>query len=136
MLSLHNRDNYTFNLSLTMTSVSSNTILSATSSLFTLILSSIFGVERFNIVKLLGVLITLGGVVAVALADTRNSGTDTVWGDGLALFSAFTYGLYVTFFKRQVKNEDRVPNSIFLGELQMEEKVLTLMQDSWDSSIS
>jgi hypothetical protein len=55
-----NRDNYTFNLGLTMTSVSSSTILSSTSALWTLILGAIVKVETFNIVKLGGVLLTLG----------------------------------------------------------------------------
>lgn len=121
-------DNYTFNLSLALTSVSSNTILSSTSGLFTLILTVLMKVEKFNVIKLLGVLLTLGGtlyksmsylqlgVVMVSLSDTRNQGKDSIWGDVLALASAFTYALYVSLFKRQVKDEDRVDNGMFLGK--------------------
>jgi len=107
-------DNYTFNLSLTLTSVSSNTILSATSALFTLILSAIFKVEKFSFMKLGGVLVTLGGVIMVGLSD-RNSGKESIWGDLLALLSAMTYAIYVTAFKKKVEDEDRVDNGMFLG---------------------
>jgi len=107
-------DNYTFNLSLTMTSVSSNTILSATSALFTLILSAIFKVEKFSFIKLAGVLVTLGGVIMVSLSD-RTSDKESVWGDLLALLSALTYAIYVTWFKKKVEDEERVDNGMFLG---------------------
>jgi solute carrier family 35 protein F5 len=111
------RDNYTFNLSLTMTSVSSNTILSSTSALWTLILGTVVGVEKFNLLRFIGVILTLGGVVIVSLSDTRNDGEDTLWGDLLALLSAMTYAVYVILYKKLVKNEERVDNFLFLGNI-------------------
>jgi len=108
-------DNYTFNLSLVLTSVSSNTILSSTSGLFTLLLSAALRVESFTIPKFTGVLVSFGGVVLVSLTDSRNSGDESLWGDLLAIFSAITYAIYVTLFKKAVKNEERVENTVFLG---------------------
>jgi len=108
-------DNYTFNLSLTMTSVSSNTILSSTSSLWTLILSVLIGAETFGFLKLFGVLLTFGGVILVSMSDSSSREGETVWGDILALISAMTYAIYVSLYKKLVKDEERVNNSMFLG---------------------
>ena len=55
-------------LSLNMTTVSSNTIISCTSGFFTLILSAIFpasDTDRFTPLKLAIVLVTIGGVALV-----------------------------------------------------------------------
>jgi len=117
-------DNYTFNLSLTMTSVSSNTILSSTSGLFTLIVSALLKVEKFSFFKLVGVLVSFGGVIAVSLSDERESGRENLWGDLLAIFSAITYAFYVTLFKKCVKNENRVDNTLFLGFLGLSNMLL------------
>lgn len=76
----------------------------------------LFKIEKFDIVKLLGVLLTFGGVVLVSLID-NNNGNHTLWGDFLSLVSAFTYGIYVVLFKKLVVTEDRIHNSMFLGFL-------------------
>lgn len=47
--------NVTINAALAQTSVSSVTILSSLSGLFTLVLGSIFAIEKFNLVRLLAV---------------------------------------------------------------------------------
>ncbi|GJP38102.1 hypothetical protein CLOM_g22545 [Closterium sp. NIES-68] len=60
---------FTFNLSLTYTSVTSNTVLSCTSSLFTFALSVYLLHEHFCLRKLLSVLLCVAGTVVVALAD-------------------------------------------------------------------
>jgi solute carrier family 35 protein F5 len=65
------RDAYTFNLSLAMTSVASNTILSSTSALWTMMLSTFLKVEEFSLAKLGGSILSIGGVVLVSLTDTR-----------------------------------------------------------------
>jgi len=49
--------NYSFNLSLGLTSVASNNIISATSGLFTLIGAAFFKVDKFTLLKLFSVLI-------------------------------------------------------------------------------
>ena len=55
--------NYFFNLSLGLTSVASNTILSTTSCIFTLILSIIVLKESPELLKFVAVLVSFGGIV-------------------------------------------------------------------------
>jgi solute carrier family 35 protein F5 len=100
-----------------MTSVSSNTILSSTSSLFTLILSIfVLRIEKFQFTKIFGVLLAFGGVVLVSLTDNDGSnGKDTLFGDLLALFSACTYAVYVSLYKKAVKDDEHFDNTLFLG---------------------
>ena len=108
-------DNWTFNLSLTLTSVASNTIISSTTSLWTLILTSLLGVEKFTWFKLFGIFGTLAGVTLVAISDSNNTMNESIWGDLLAIISAITYAIYVAAFKKIVKEEHRVNNAMFLG---------------------
>eukprot|EP01133_Synstelium_polycarpum_P004093 gene4093-4773_t len=51
--------NYTYNLSLDITSVSSNTILSALSGVFSLFITVVMGIERFTLEKFIATLISL-----------------------------------------------------------------------------
>lgn len=69
--------NYFNSLSLGFTTVASVTILSSTSSIFTLIFGGVTGVEHFTIRKLLGVLVCLGGVLLTSGIDvSEGSSTD------------------------------------------------------------
>lgn len=99
----------TYNASLSGTSVSSSTVLSTTSCVFTFGLSLLFLKERFRWAKLFGVLITLAGAVMVAFSDnSQKEGTDKWWGDALALFSALCYAFYTLLIKRLVpEGEDQ-----------------------------
>jgi len=97
--------NYTFNLSLSYTTVSSNTILSSTSGLFTLILGAITKTDKFTIMKLLSVALSFGGVVLVTLVDTNKSGTNSLFGDLLAIASAIGYAMYAILLKKKIPNE-------------------------------
>jgi len=108
--------NFTFSYSLTMTSVSSNTILSTTSGLFTLVLGALLGIDKFTITKLIAVLLSIGGVTIVSLAD-RNDSNDTVWGDLLSLLSAVFYACYGTFLKKKIRTEQRLDTPMFFGFL-------------------
>eukprot|EP00455_Lapot_gusevi_P017577 TRINITY_DN1942_c0_g1_i9.p1 TRINITY_DN1942_c0_g1~~TRINITY_DN1942_c0_g1_i9.p1 ORF type:complete len:288 (+),score=72.43 TRINITY_DN1942_c0_g1_i9:235-1098(+) len=108
--------NYSFNLSLSLTSVASNTILSSTSSLFTLILSFFLLGHRFQPIDLAGVLTTIGGVALVSLRDWQIS-HDTVVGDVIGLVSAFFYGVWTTALKLKLKDERCVNMLIFFGLL-------------------
>lgn len=114
--------NYASNLSLSLTSVSSATILSSTSGLFTLLLSSLIYRKRPHVAELLSVLLSLAGVVLVSLDDTRaDSGSDsapkhqrTLPGDILALSSAFFYALYSLLLARLPAT---VSPPVFLGHV-------------------
>lgn len=88
--------NYFYNLSLTLTSIASSTILSSTSGVFTLLLSIVLIKAKPDIFKFLAVLVSFGGTAMIALADTNYAG-ETVQGDFFALVGAVTYGLYCIF---------------------------------------
>ncbi|KAL3346452.1 hypothetical protein AABB24_025075, partial [Solanum stoloniferum] len=62
----------TFNLSLKYTTVTSNTILSSSSSLFTFLVSLVFLGEVFTWVKLFSVLLCMGGTIIVSLGDSKS----------------------------------------------------------------
>jgi len=106
--------NYMQNASLVSTSVSSSTILSSTSGLFTLILGTLLRVERFNLVKLLAVLFTLIGVIIVS-ADDKGSTKSSIIGDVCAILGALFYGAYSVLLKQKVPDENIVPPTLFLG---------------------
>ena len=106
--------NYLFNISLGLTSVASNTILSTTSGLLTLILSIFLLKESPDIVKFAAAALSLGGVACIALSD-ENSGEDTLIGDILALGGAAAYAVYSVLLKKLANDVDMVLFFGFVG---------------------
>jgi len=106
--------NYTYNLGLSMTSVSSNTILSTLSGFFAIGLSSMMGVDTFNVWKLIAAIVTLGGVVMVSLADT-GGGKDSILGDVYTVIGAALYAFYCTLLKKRIVHEDKLIMPMFFG---------------------
>ncbi|PIN18887.1 putative membrane protein [Handroanthus impetiginosus] len=116
----------TFNLSLKYTTVTSNTILSSSSSLFTFLVALVFLGEKFTWLKLTSVLLCMGGTIIVSLGD---SGTESnvvasnpVLGDILALLSSAFYAVYITLIRQKLPDEDdevqgRASMAQFLGFL-------------------
>ncbi|XP_020256487.1 thiamine-repressible mitochondrial transport protein THI74-like [Asparagus officinalis] len=117
----------TFNLSLKYTTVTSNTILSSTSSLFTFLVSLAFLGERFTWIKLISVLLCMGGTIIVGLADSESGANaivgNPVLGDILALVSACLYAVYITLIRKKLpdekKGEGKASMAEFLGYLGM-----------------
>ncbi|XP_017982714.1 PREDICTED: uncharacterized vacuolar membrane protein YML018C [Theobroma cacao] len=117
----------TFNLSLKYTTVTSNTILSSASSLFTFLVSLAFLGEKFTWVKLVSVLLCMAGTIIVSLGDSSNSKnlsvivSNPVLGDILALLSAALYAIYVTLIRKKLSDDDekhgRASMAQFLGFL-------------------
>jgi len=119
--------NYFASACLEYTSVGSVTILTSTSSIWTLIFGALMRVERFSLRKLLGVLASLAGVILISSVDLSGASDDNrgsfphkttveiAIGDAMAFFSAILYGVYVTVMKRRVGNEDRVNMPLFFG---------------------
>ncbi|XP_073112612.1 thiamine-repressible mitochondrial transport protein THI74 [Elaeis guineensis] len=117
----------TFNLSLKYTTVTSNTILSSTSSLFTFLVALAFLGEKFTWVKLISVLLCMGGTIIVSLADSNPNpaanaiGTNHLLGDILALLSAGLYAVYITLIRKKLpdetKGEGQASTAQFLGFL-------------------
>ncbi|CAJ1796681.1 unnamed protein product [Sphenostylis stenocarpa] len=99
-----------FNLSLKYTTVTSNTILSSASSLFTFLVSLAFLGEKFTWLKLSSVLLCMGGTIIVSLGDSQ-SGLRTVassplLGDIFALLSAGLYAVYITLIRMKLPDND------------------------------
>ncbi|XP_057964584.1 thiamine-repressible mitochondrial transport protein THI74 [Malania oleifera] len=100
----------TFNLSLKYTTVTSNTILSSASSLFTFLVSLAFLGEKFTWVKLVSVLLCMGGTIIVSLGDSETGlsaiASNPVLGDILALVSAALYSAYITLIRKKLPDDD------------------------------
>lgn len=111
--------NWSYNQSLSMTSVTSSTIISTTSSLFSFILSVIFTGEKFTGLKLFGVLFCMGGTVMITLSDGDDGSKPTheLMGDLVALFSSIAYSAYTVVIKRFVPNDDVIAMPLLLGYL-------------------
>lgn len=119
--------NYFASACLEYTSVGSVTILTSTSSIWTLIFCALAGVEGFTVRKLLGVLASLAGVVLISSLDMsgasdemrgdfpEKSKTEIAIGDAMAFFSAIVYGVYVTVMKKRAVDEDRMNMTLFFG---------------------
>ncbi|KAK6509458.1 hypothetical protein TWF481_004202 [Arthrobotrys musiformis] len=109
------------------TSVASTTILSSTSSIFTLIFGALYQVERFSWAKLASVVVSLTGVILISKADATkatpetpsdapsHSAAQTLLGDGMALIGALMYGLYTVLLKVRIGHESRVSMQLFFG---------------------
>lgn len=119
--------NYFASACLEYTSVGSVTILTSTSSIWTLIFCALTKVEGFTVRKLIGVLASLVGVILISSVDLASDNDENrgsfphkttaqiAIGDAMAFFSAIIYGVYVTVMKRRVGNEDRVDMPLFFG---------------------
>lgn len=121
--------NYFVAACLQYTSVASSTILTSTSSVFTLIFGAIFKVEKLTLPKLLGVGASLSGIILISLIDLTGknnneehrgdfpvkSNSEIAIGDLLAFLSAVMYGLYAVFMKKRISDETRVDMPVFFG---------------------
>jgi solute carrier family 35 protein F5 len=117
------------------TNVGSTTILTSTSGVWTLILGTMIGVEKFTVRKFMGVIASLVGVILISRVDmsshdeeqtTPNDADENgsfphkttaeiALGDAMAAFSAIVYGVYTIVMKKQVGDESRVNMQLFFG---------------------
>ncbi|GAB2234498.1 hypothetical protein Drorol1_Dr00003753 [Drosera rotundifolia] len=115
----------TFNLSLKYTTVTSNTILSTASSLFTFLFALAFLEEMFTWVKLASVLFCMGGTIIVSLGDSQTGlnaiNMHPVLGDTLSIVSSIFYAVYITLIRKRLPDDDgksgKVSMAQFLGFL-------------------
>lgn len=105
--------NSLFNFSLAMTSVASNTILSSTSSIWTLLLSRVILDQRITLPKVAAVALVVGGSCLVALTDDGSK--HSIGGDMVALLSAFFYAAYTTVLKWCLPDESKYSMSMVFG---------------------
>ncbi|CAJ0913973.1 9277_t:CDS:2, partial [Entrophospora sp. SA101] len=103
--------NWCTNASLAYTNVASSTILSS--------MSSFFGIEKFSLIKLVAVCVSVIGVILISTRDTAGSPQDQpikpLIGDSLALIGAIFYGCYTVLLKLRIQNESRVDMPLFFG---------------------
>ena len=119
--------NYFVAACLKYTSVASSTILTSTSSIWTLIFGAIVRVESFTLKKLIGTLASLAGIILISSIDLSGDNDESrgkfphksleevAIGDAMAFFSAIMYGLYTVVMKKRIGNEDRVNMPLFFG---------------------
>nr|UJH94424.1 ST.2 [Starmerella bombicola] len=105
------------NASYYYTTVQSATIISCSSSFFTLIIGAYVGVERMSIPKIAPLLITAVGIVLITNQDSHlvSAPPRAFLGNMLSLGSAFLYGVYTTLLKRQVGQESNLNTKLFFG---------------------
>jgi solute carrier family 35 protein F5 len=108
--------NYLFQLALDPSEAALVTLLSTTSSFFTLILAASFpsgSNDRFTISKLVAVALTIGGASMVTMSeisDVQNSR-----GIVLSVLSAFFYACYLVLIKRKNDTEEKIDIIEFFG---------------------
>lgn len=120
--------NYLVAACLEYTSVASSTILTSTSSIWTLVFGALVHVEHFSYKKLIGVLASLAGIILVSTIDLTGKDNDEnrgnfphksqgqiALGDAMAFGSAIMYGVYAVVMKKRIGNEDRVDMPLFFG---------------------
>ncbi|OWO99277.1 hypothetical protein B2J93_1165 [Marssonina coronariae] len=120
--------NYLVAACLEYTSVASSTILTSTSSIWTLVFGALVRVEHFSYKKLIGVLASLAGIILISSVDLSSKDNDDnrgsfphksqgeiAVGDAMAFGSAVMYGIYAVVMKKRIVNEDRVSMPLFFG---------------------
>ncbi|KAF9581782.1 hypothetical protein BGW38_001081 [Lunasporangiospora selenospora] len=120
--------NWATNASLAYTTVASSTILASMSGFFTLAIGALLKTETLSLMKFVAVCMSVAGVALVSESDRgegSSSGDDggqggiepaaPLFGDFLALMSAFFYGCYTVLLKHRIQNESRVNMSLFFG---------------------
>lgn len=109
---------YTFNVSLSETTVTSNTILASTSSLFTYGLACLLLLEVFLVSKLAFIVLCMAGTALVTIADARqaDSGkTNSVGGDLLVLLSGLCYAAYTIAIRKMLQDDNSLTMMLFFG---------------------
>lgn len=110
--------NYTYQMALAETEAGIVNVLSSTSSLFILVLASVFpstSGDKFTLSKLVAVLFSLTGIILVSFSDMWIESTKLPLGVGLSLISAFLYACYLVFLRRHVDHEDKLDIPLFFG---------------------
>ncbi|XP_057957530.1 uncharacterized protein LOC131150680 isoform X2 [Malania oleifera] len=116
---------YLSNSALANTSVSSTTILTSTSGLFTLLFGALLGQDSINIAKVAAVLVSMAGVAMTTVGKTwapdemRSISVvrkHSIIGDIFGLLSAVLYGLFTVLLKKSSGSDgDKVDVQKFFG---------------------
>lgn len=126
--------NFATNASLAYTSVASQTMLSSTSSFFTLFIGALGNVETVTTSKLFGSILSFLGIALVTQSDSFQghlpikpvdvnfgeptddlSSWNSLIGNSLAIAGAMFYGIYSTLLKIKVRDENMINMKFFFG---------------------
>ena len=112
--------NLAANAALSYTTVASSTILSSTSSFFTLFLATSLGIETFSTKKLLGLFVSLFGIILIVMQSSKQqdsvSASSFLVGNTLALLGSLGYSVYTTLLKYEISSKGlRLDIQMFLG---------------------
>ena len=94
------------------TSVAHAAILIGMTPILVLLIASAIGQESIRIVKLVGMAIALGGVVALQLAPSKGAGT-SLRGDFFILLASITFAVFTVMGKRVAANFDSITVNTF-----------------------
>lgn len=111
---LYLASNYATNMAFEKTSVSSTSILAATCGFFTLIFGWVMGVEVLSILRILAVLISVGGVLVLGIPEFLQNESMAV-GNVFAIVGAIFYGIFSIFLKRVAIDESRISMPILFA---------------------
>lgn len=111
---LYLASNYATNMAFEKTSVSSASILAATCGFFTLVFGWVMGVEVLSIMRILAVLISVGGVLVLGVPEFLQHGSKAT-GNAFALIGAVFYGIFSIFLKRVAIDESRISMPILFA---------------------
>jgi len=109
--------NYSYQAALADTEAAVVNVVSASSCLFTLILSAMFpstAMDRLNLTKIVAVLFTISGLVLVCYSDLKLEDgipMGTIW----TLAGALFYSSYIVFLRRKIDHEDKLDVPMFFG---------------------
>lgn len=95
------------------------TVLSSTSSLFTLALAAIFpstAGDKFTLSKCLAVFLSIGGVTLISWSEVNTDDKKMARGIFMAIMSAFFYAAYLVLVKRKSDTEEKINIPLFFGE--------------------
>ncbi|GMH74399.1 hypothetical protein TL16_g06456 [Triparma laevis f. inornata] len=98
--------NLFYYLSLQKTSVTSSTVLSSSSSLFTYLIETRLNKDSYEFKKVLAVLFVIAGAVVSATKGDRSENKSGLEGDLYGLLSALGYSVYTVIVKRYCKDEE------------------------------
>lgn len=100
------------------TSASNQTVLASTTSIFTLVMGSILGIDSFSKVKVMCIFASFAGVVLVNISERQTGGSDDNkfvpknprLGNVLAIVGAFMYACYLIIMKLKIGTGNRTTN--------------------------
>lgn len=107
---IHLLSSLTYNTGILYTTVASSSIICSLTSLFTLAIGAISGIETFSFFKLFASLLAISGVAMIMGVDARDAkeGSNPLLGDLLGLASAPLFATFTVLLKAYARPQDAV----------------------------